>query len=376
MQHILGRRGLLLAILVPLALPLFIIAFSQQFVLHAQSSKCHGMTSASPVPAGYGAPYNTLSSSKELMLRVICDSSTSPHFEIGTGLASQYVYHIGYHYSSDGWQQLRLAGPKKVTSIWYEGSADVYIPPSFPSGETQYVVGYICTRVNNAWKCGCRDSACTQPYWQVQTFALQSGGLDGPISFPDPLALLQNTDELMIAYPSAPVASPGTEISLFGAGFSLTSNTVRFGTKALTNVPATSKNVLKVTVPNAPYGVTEVTVENSKGTSNGTFFVVKNPNTAAPTITSVSPDAGLYGTEVTIHGTGFAAKNTITGMRDPFEATSADGTTIKLNITPFPEVPELQTGDYNNQEITMPIYLRVSNENGIVADPKPFLLKI
>jgi hypothetical protein len=35
---------------------------------------------------------------------------------------------------------------------------------------THYALGYICTWTGSAWKCGCRDTACVQSYWQIQKF--------------------------------------------------------------------------------------------------------------------------------------------------------------------------------------------------------------
>ena len=31
-----------------------------------------------------------------------------------------------------------------------------------------YFVAYTCQKVHSAWKCGCRDSACTTAYWQLR----------------------------------------------------------------------------------------------------------------------------------------------------------------------------------------------------------------
>lgn len=33
-----------------------------------------------------------------------------------------------------------------------------------------YALAYLCTWTGSQWKCGCRDSACTQSYWQIQSF--------------------------------------------------------------------------------------------------------------------------------------------------------------------------------------------------------------
>jgi hypothetical protein len=33
-----------------------------------------------------------------------------------------------------------------------------------------YSVAYTCRWTGSQWKCGCRDSTCTQSYWQIQSF--------------------------------------------------------------------------------------------------------------------------------------------------------------------------------------------------------------
>jgi hypothetical protein len=32
------------------------------------------------------------------------------------------------------------------------------------------LLAYLCTWIGSGWKCGCRDSACMQSYWQIQSF--------------------------------------------------------------------------------------------------------------------------------------------------------------------------------------------------------------
>jgi hypothetical protein len=32
------------------------------------------------------------------------------------------------------------------------------------------LLAYLCTWNGSAWKCGCRDRACTQSSWQIQSF--------------------------------------------------------------------------------------------------------------------------------------------------------------------------------------------------------------
>ncbi len=36
--------------------------------------------------------------------------------------------------------------------------------------QPSYVLGYHCSWTGSGWKCGCRDQACTQSYWQIQSF--------------------------------------------------------------------------------------------------------------------------------------------------------------------------------------------------------------
>jgi hypothetical protein len=38
------------------------------------------------------------------------------------------------------------------------------------STEASDYVAYTCRWTGSRWKCGCRDSACTQSYWQIQSF--------------------------------------------------------------------------------------------------------------------------------------------------------------------------------------------------------------
>ena len=33
-----------------------------------------------------------------------------------------------------------------------------------------YILGYLCSWMGSRWQCGCRDSAWTQSYWQIQSF--------------------------------------------------------------------------------------------------------------------------------------------------------------------------------------------------------------
>ena len=70
-----------------------------------------------------------------------------------------------------GMKQEIFAG--RATTGWRAKSHDPTTNLSLTSTELanpSHVLGYICTWQTSQWKCGCRDSACTQSYWQIQSF--------------------------------------------------------------------------------------------------------------------------------------------------------------------------------------------------------------
>ncbi|AMO95382.1 IPT/TIG domain protein [Collimonas fungivorans] len=99
----------------------------------------------------------------------------------------------------------------------------------------------------------------------------------------------------------------GTNVTLFGSGFSTTaaSNTVTINDIAAT-VTAASATQLSLTVPAAATtGLIKVSNANGSVISTQTFTV--GSNLSAPTITSFTPAIGAAGTAVTVNGTNFQA---------------------------------------------------------------------
>lgn len=133
------------------------------------------------------------------------------------------------------------------------------------------------------------------------TFLLISCGDDGPAER-DP----------MISEISPESGPPGTAVTISGSDFSpeADDNTVTFdGTEA--TVSEADESELQAEVPeDAESGPVEVTVDGN--TASGPQFTVEEE---APGISSVEPDSGTAGTEVTIKGENFsssASENTIT----------------------------------------------------------------
>lgn len=145
----------------------------------ADAASCNTFASGSTAPTGYGAAWDVLSSGKELLLNSNCDNGSGQAVrEVGVGYANHYIYKLGYRYN-DGWQSFDLIGNAVSGSTdWLSGQASVTFGVSNFSDapDPYYWVAYICRWTGTEWKCGCRDSACTTNYWQLQGFNNSSSG--------------------------------------------------------------------------------------------------------------------------------------------------------------------------------------------------------
>lgn len=133
---------------------------------------CHQITNANPqvVPSGFGMPFNVLSQSQELLVSVAC-TRTGAELAVGVGHNLQYLYQFAYVWRGGSWQRLQLSGANKVGGAWFVGRAQTRLPhTSAELSQNNFVVAYVCTWQNTQWKCGCRDRACSQSFWQLQIF--------------------------------------------------------------------------------------------------------------------------------------------------------------------------------------------------------------
>jgi hypothetical protein len=123
----------------------------------------------------------------------------------------------------------------------------------------------------------------------------------------------------------------GDSITITGTGFdgaTMANNTVKFGTTTATVTAATATS-LTVTVPNAPGGAQNVTVQVGSQTSSASAF---NMN---PTITSLSANNGVIGSNLTLTGTGFdstAANNTVKFGTTTATVTAATATSLTVTV--------------------------------------------
>jgi hypothetical protein len=107
-------------------------------------------------------------------MNATCLNLTDARVDLGKGDPLQYIYNTGYRYKTGqtNWTPVSYTSVESlIANAWYPKSATATI--SLTSTELtnpSYNLAYICTWTGSAWKCGCRDSACMQSYWQIQSF--------------------------------------------------------------------------------------------------------------------------------------------------------------------------------------------------------------
>ena len=104
------------------------------------------------------------------MINVSCEN-TPVSVQVGTN-NNQYVYRYGYIWRNNAWQRVDFSGNTPVyDNVWFQGNAGASINLTTTELATKNnLIAYVCTWTGSEWKCGCRDSSCTTPYWQIMQF--------------------------------------------------------------------------------------------------------------------------------------------------------------------------------------------------------------
>lgn len=133
---------------------------------------------------GFGASYDVLTDEKQLHLRASCanpevEISITPSnesvisIEAGNGDFDQFIYREGYEWRDDLqlWQKFEFSG-NRPSGEFFVGRASAEIKRNADLfDQSNFIVAYLCTAVGqNEFKCGCRDQACRQNFWQLQSF--------------------------------------------------------------------------------------------------------------------------------------------------------------------------------------------------------------
>jgi beta-glucanase (GH16 family) len=119
--------------------------------------------SGSLAHTGFGTSWSHFTSDQSLLLDASCTAGDVTIRAGASGLPT-YVYKQGYKWAQGNWQPYAFSGSSPAGE-WFAGSATARV-----AREKDYTlfVAYTCQYVNGAWKCGCADSICGAPKWQLQ----------------------------------------------------------------------------------------------------------------------------------------------------------------------------------------------------------------
>ena len=131
------------------------------------TTACTTYTSGSSIPQGFGVPWDVANPSS-LLLKAECTPPTVV-LKVGDGSQLTYIYHTAHiaPSSAPNWMEVPLFGTPLISNAWFPANAQgtAQIPDIT---QPTYYVAYTCHWTGSKWMCGCRDSACTQSYWQIQ----------------------------------------------------------------------------------------------------------------------------------------------------------------------------------------------------------------
>jgi hypothetical protein len=134
---------------------------------------CHQYTPTSSIPAGFGSPYDVVSAPSTNLMQTTCATS-SVAVDLGKGDPLQYIYNTGdlFKTGNTNWSPISYTSAESlIAGAWYPKTANTTVAMTTTElTQPSYALGYLCTWRGLQWKCGCRDQACTQSYWQIQSF--------------------------------------------------------------------------------------------------------------------------------------------------------------------------------------------------------------
>jgi hypothetical protein len=124
----------------------------------------------------YGAPYDVFAANAPLVDAQCTPSDTHTiNATLGkVGDTTHIVYTKGYYYDTvlANWTQYTATCNGTLNGQWCQGNATATITsPNLSTASAAspaYFVGMVCSSQGGAWKCGCRDTTCSQFYWMVE----------------------------------------------------------------------------------------------------------------------------------------------------------------------------------------------------------------
>lgn len=161
---------------------LFLVALSIGLILsivHSSSAYNNELTGAvistpSDVPKGYAPPWNIFTPGNETFLTVTTDNVTNDKLPVTTTVAEDglIIYKTYYTSKGDSWIPHTFPQGTIGSSEWISGQAEKKVlldMSDLKSGNDNYAIVYVCTRVEGEWKCGCKTpDNCG--LWSIQDF--------------------------------------------------------------------------------------------------------------------------------------------------------------------------------------------------------------
>jgi len=122
----------------------------------------------------YGAPFDAFQTSTNL-ISANCNSADTHTIQVTlgqTGDTTRIAYTKGYYYANNAWTQYTGTCTGALNGEWCQGSVSATITnPNISTASASapaYFVGMTCSVQSGGWKCGCRDTTCSNFYWQIQ----------------------------------------------------------------------------------------------------------------------------------------------------------------------------------------------------------------
>lgn len=176
---------------------------------------------------------------------------------------------------------------------------------------------------------------------------------------------------------------PGTMLTMSGAGFTHSDNTIYFDTvHAVEHASSADEQTISFEVPAIPKGLHHLFVKNARGGSDHeAFFVVTDGVTPEPKIESVTY---MTNKNIILRGSGFTANGNMvrTGVGVYEGVPSSDGKTIIVapttafgNISSLPMATIFAPTPKELKQLSLPVSVYVINEDGI-SNKESFTLEL
>lgn len=132
----------------------------------AQSNSCHTIEYPDSAYKSFAPPYSLVTGEEETLIKVACDNDVT--VLVDSDETTTYVYKYGYAWDGDSWNRIQYSG-SRTSGNWVRGPAIKTL--SNPDDTNTYrVAAYVCQRIGSSWKCGCKNSSCTNKTWQIQEY--------------------------------------------------------------------------------------------------------------------------------------------------------------------------------------------------------------